>query len=155
MHLASRSPISPWLLLGALALTLGAPCRTPAAAPPVATPAGGDQPVYADSFRSGWVNYGWATIDPANTGPVRRGTASLKISSGGFDGLHLHHSALDTRLYRALTFWISGGPHGPGPRRAHLHLPLPPLFGHDHFVLRRREARQVRALNGGGFHPVI
>lgn len=93
---------------------LGAQVTPPAAQNPAMPADAGkslDQPIYTDALVSGWINYGWAAFDANNATPARSGK-SLKIASEGFDGLHLHHSDLDTSLYENLTFWIHGGAEG-------------------------------------------
>lgn len=107
LNIGSRQVLA---LTFALLLSIASLCSCMAAAG--ANNAEGDQPVYTDSFVSGWINYGWAKIDAGNPSPVHAGKASLKIASNAFDGLHIHHSPLDSRLYRSLTFWINGGPTG-------------------------------------------
>lgn len=99
-------------MIWAVALAFSCGALSGADRPTNLSPAQGDQPVYTDALVSGWINYGWAAIDPSNAGPVHTGKASLKIASNGFDGLHIHHSALDSSLYHGLSFWINGGPAG-------------------------------------------
>ena len=62
--------------------------------------------------KNGWVPFGWATINYANTAPVHSGAASISVSAGPNQALYLHHQPFNTRLYTALTFWIHGGPSG-------------------------------------------
>ena len=62
--------------------------------------------------KNGWVPYGYATINYANTAPVHSGAASISVTAGPNEALYLHHQPFNTRLYTALTFWINGGPSG-------------------------------------------
>src|SRR6266704_2342798 len=75
-----------------------------------------DQQLYTDSLQNGWVPYGWATINYANTSPVHSGadSISVKINStpSNWDAIYIHHDAFDSSPYTNLTFWINGGAAG-------------------------------------------
>lgn len=64
--------------------------------------------VYDDSLESGWQNYGWATINYANTSPVYSGTASISVIDPGtsYEALYLGHAAFNPAPYQSLSFWI-------------------------------------------------
>ena len=68
--------------------------------------------IYANGFRAGWIDYGWAKADPANTSPLHGGKTSLKIACKPFDGYHINHCLVDCRMYQSLSFWINGGETG-------------------------------------------
>lgn len=69
---------------------------------------GQDVVVYDDALENGWQDYGWATINYANTSPVRTGGKSIRVSDPGtsYQALYLHHGAFDPSLYQSLSFWI-------------------------------------------------
>jgi hypothetical protein len=75
-----------------------------------------DQPIYTDSLQNGWMDYGWATINYANTSPVHSGadSISVKINStpSNWDAIYIAHNAFDSSAYTNLTFWINGGVSG-------------------------------------------
>lgn len=64
--------------------------------------------VYDDALENGWQNYGWATINYANTSPVQSGTASISVTDPGtsYEALYLGHAAFNTTPYQSLSFWI-------------------------------------------------
>jgi alpha-N-arabinofuranosidase len=68
--------------------------------------------IYGDSFVSGWQNWSWASVNPANTTPVNSGTSSIAVTSGPYTALSFHHNAMNTSMYSTLTFWINGGSTG-------------------------------------------
>ena len=73
-----------------------------------------DQIIYDDALENGWVNWGWATLNYANTSPVHSGSDSISVTivsagmaihSGiphGFQPLHEHHF-LDERRFQRRT----------------------------------------------------
>ena len=67
-----------------------------------------DMTVYDDALENGWQNYGWATINYANTSPVYSGTASIKVTDPGtsFEAIYLGHGAMNTAPYQSITFYI-------------------------------------------------
>ena len=73
----------------------------------------GSQVVYDDALENGWQNYGWATLNYANTNPVHgvSGT-SIRVDAAAYQALYLHHDAFDATPYASLTFWINGGAAG-------------------------------------------
>ena len=68
-----------------------------------------DQVIYDDALQNGWQNYGWATLNYANTSPVHGGADSISVSSTNYQALYLHHTAMSGTLFTNLTFWINGG----------------------------------------------
>src|SRR6266850_8403956 len=75
-----------------------------------------DQQIYTDSLQNGWVPYGWATINYANTSPVHSGADSISVkinsTSTSWEAIYIHHDAFDSSPYTNLTFWINGGATG-------------------------------------------
>ncbi len=75
-----------------------------------------DQTVYDDTLENGWVSYGWATLNYADTNPVHgTGGDSIRVDAGAYQALYLHHAALDPAGFTTLTFWINGGVSGGQP----------------------------------------
>jgi len=64
--------------------------------------------VYDDALENGWVNYGWATLNYANTSPVHSGSDSISVVDPGStsQALYLHHLAQPVSIYQSLSFWI-------------------------------------------------
>lgn len=73
-----------------------------------------DMTVYDDARQNGWVDYGWATLNYANTNPVHSGSNSISVSvaAGSYQALYLHHDAMDSSSFTNLVFWIRGGNSG-------------------------------------------
>jgi Glycoside hydrolase family 44 len=71
-----------------------------------------NQIVYDDTLENGWQNWGWATLNYANTSPVHNGVNSISVSSTNYQALYLHHTAMNGSLFTNLTFWINGGTGG-------------------------------------------
>ncbi|MFM1767473.1 MAG: hypothetical protein RJA22_2 [Verrucomicrobiota bacterium] len=78
----------------------------------VLAPAQTDQAIYSDALVNGWENWSWATVNLANTTPVRSGTRSISVNSGAWQAIYLHHAAFNTAGYTTLAFWIHGGASG-------------------------------------------
>lgn len=94
------------------ALWSGVAALTLCCAPAARAQWGGDQEVYTDALQNGWQSYGWATLDYANSSPVRSGGASISVSANAWEALYLHHDAQDTSSFTDLVFWIHGGAAG-------------------------------------------
>lgn len=64
--------------------------------------------IYDDALENGWQNYGWATLNYANTSPVHSGSDSISVTDPGasYEALYIAHSAFNPSLYQSLTFWI-------------------------------------------------
>jgi len=71
-----------------------------------------DQVIYTDSLQSGWVSWGWATLDFANAAPVHGGSSSISVTSSNWQALYLHHTAQNGALFENLSFWVNGGSSG-------------------------------------------
>ena len=80
--------------------------------------------VYDNALQNGWQNYGWATINYANTSPVHGGSDSISVTDPGasHQALYLHHSAIDPSLYQSLSFWIY--PTAAGTNQLHVQATL-------------------------------
>ena len=59
-------------------------------------PALADQIIYDDALVNGWQDYGWATLNYANTSPVHSGTYSISVTAGAYEALYLHHAPFAT-----------------------------------------------------------
>ncbi|MGB7747089.1 MAG: glycoside hydrolase family 44 protein [Verrucomicrobiia bacterium] len=87
-----------WWLLVALALQLTAQA---------------DQIIYDDALENNWQNWGWATINYANTSPVHSGSDSISVTiSDAWQGIQIWHSDMDSTPYTNITFWLNGGSSG-------------------------------------------
>ena len=73
-----------------------------------------DQVIYDDSLENGWNNWGWATLNYANTTPVHSGSDSVSVTivNSSQQAIYISHSAFDSTPYTNLVFWINGGPTG-------------------------------------------
>jgi len=71
-----------------------------------------DQIIYDDALENGWQNWGWATINYANTSPVHSGSDSISVTMSAWQGLQIWHADMDSTLYTNLTFWLNGGSSG-------------------------------------------
>src|SRR4051794_16559202 len=70
-------------------------------------------PVYADRLVNGFQDWGWASMDYANSSPSHSGSASVAVTmTGGYQGEQVYHPDLNSSNYTALSFWINGGPTG-------------------------------------------
>lgn len=72
-----------------------------------------DQIIYDDARQNGWQDWGWATLNYANTSPVHAGADSISATfAGTWQGLQLYHADQDSSLFASLNFWINGGASG-------------------------------------------
>ena len=71
-----------------------------------------DQIVYDDALENGWQNWGWATLNYANTSPVHSGSDSISVTMGGWAGIQLYHPNMDSTPYASISFWLNGGSSG-------------------------------------------
>src|ERR1700733_998862 len=72
-----------------------------------------DQIIYDDALENGWQNWGWATLNYANTSPVHSGSDSISVTmSGGYQGIQIWHSDMDSTPYTNISFWLNGGSSG-------------------------------------------
>ena len=64
--------------------------------------------IYDDALENGWEDYGWATLNFANTKPVHSGSDSISVVDPGtsYEALYLGHAAFNPSLYQSLSFWI-------------------------------------------------
>jgi alpha-N-arabinofuranosidase len=69
--------------------------------------------VYDDSLENGWLNYGWATLNYANTSPVHSGSDSISVTiASAYAGIQLYHTDLSSSAYASISFWLNGGSSG-------------------------------------------
>jgi hypothetical protein len=71
-----------------------------------------DQIVYDDALVNGWQNWGWATLNYANTSPVHGGSYSISVAMTGWQGIQLYHPNMDSTPYSSIRFWLNGGSSG-------------------------------------------
>ncbi|MBS1725702.1 MAG: hypothetical protein JST51_03210 [Armatimonadetes bacterium] len=70
-------------------------------------------PAFDDALLNSWQNWSWATVNLGNTSPTHGGTKSISVhENAAYEGFYLHHAALDSSLYRTISFWINGGASG-------------------------------------------
>lgn len=65
--------------------------------------------VYDDALENGWQDYGWATLNFANTNPVLSGdSTSISVVDPGtsYEALYLGHASFNPSAYQSLSFWI-------------------------------------------------
>ena len=70
--------------------------------------------VYSNSLVNGWQNWGYATLNYANTSPVYTGcqySVSVTIGSA-YAGIQIYHSDLNSAPYASISFWLNGGASG-------------------------------------------
>ena len=70
--------------------------------------------IYSNALVNGWANWGWATLNYANTSPVYTGcTDSISVTIvNGWDGIQLWHAEMSDSSYANLSFWLNGGASG-------------------------------------------
>jgi uncharacterized repeat protein (TIGR03803 family) len=69
--------------------------------------------IYTDSLLNGWGNWGWATLNYANTSPVRSGSDSVSVLiTSAYQGMQVVHNDMSSTPYAYLSFWLNGGPTG-------------------------------------------
>ena len=69
--------------------------------------------VFDDALLNSWQNWSWATVNFSNPSPVHAGTTSISVHEvNAFDGLYLHHTNIDSSLYKTVSFWLNGGATG-------------------------------------------
>ncbi len=72
-----------------------------------------DQIIYDDALENGWANWGWATINYANTSPVHSGSDSISVTiPSAWQGIQIWHPDMDSTPYTNISFWLNGGSSG-------------------------------------------
>jgi hypothetical protein len=72
-----------------------------------------DQTIYNDALENNWQNWGWATLNYANTSPVHSGSDSISVTiAGAWQGIQLFHTDQDSVLFSNISFWLDGGATG-------------------------------------------
>jgi hypothetical protein len=74
---------------------------------------GQSQSLFSDTLDNGWEDWGWATLNYANSAPVHAGSKSISVTiAAAWQAIYWHHASFDTTGYTNLTFWINGGATG-------------------------------------------
>jgi hypothetical protein len=72
-----------------------------------------NQIVYDDALENNWQNWGWATLNYANTSPVHSGSDSLSATfSSPWDGIQIWHPDQSSFPFSNISFWLNGGTSG-------------------------------------------
>ena len=72
-----------------------------------------NQVIYDDALENGWQNWGWATINYANTSPVLSGSDSISITmSAAWEGIQIWHPDQSSFPFSSISFWLNGGSSG-------------------------------------------
>jgi len=74
----------------------------------------GSQAIYTDSLQNQWGDWGWTSINYANTSPVHSGSDSISVTiTGAWQAIYIGRNAgLNPSPNNALSFWIHGGSSG-------------------------------------------
>ncbi|HXC98453.1 MAG TPA: glycoside hydrolase family 44 protein, partial [Verrucomicrobiae bacterium] len=69
--------------------------------------------IYDDALENGFQNWGWGTLNYANTSPVHSGSDSISVTLGDYTGIQIvNPSGLNDSTYNSITFWLNGGSTG-------------------------------------------
>jgi len=70
--------------------------------------------IYSNTLANGWANWGWATINYANTSPVYTGCEySISVTmSNGWQGIQIVNTEMSDAPYANISFWLNGGTSG-------------------------------------------
>ena len=72
-----------------------------------------DQIIYDDALENNWQNWGWASLNYANTSPVHSGNDSISVTiTNGYQAIQLYHTDQDSVLFTNISFWLNGGASG-------------------------------------------
>lgn len=72
-----------------------------------------DEVIYDNALENGWQNWGWATLNYANTSPVHSGNDSISVTiASPWEGIQIWHADQNTVPYGSLRFWLDGGASG-------------------------------------------
>jgi hypothetical protein len=72
-----------------------------------------NQVVYDDALENGWQDWGWATINYANTSPVLSGSHSVSITmSAPWQGIQIWHPDQSSFPFSSISVWLNGGASG-------------------------------------------
>ncbi len=86
----------------ALALALSAPCVQ-----------GQNMTIYSNALANGWQDWGWATLNYANTSPVYTGCAdSINVTMSAWQGIQIVNTEMSDAPYASISFWLNGGASG-------------------------------------------
>jgi hypothetical protein len=70
--------------------------------------------IYSNALVNGWQNWGWATLNYANTSPVYPGrTHSISVTiPSAYEGMQILHPDMSNAAYASISFWLNGGASG-------------------------------------------
>ena len=69
--------------------------------------------IYDDALENSWQNWGWTTLNYANTSPVHSGSDSISVTiTNGWVGIQIWHPDMDSTPYTNISFWADGGSSG-------------------------------------------
>jgi hypothetical protein len=69
--------------------------------------------IYDDSLENNWQNWGWATLNYANTSPVHSGSDSISVTiASAYQGIQIYHPDMTNTPYASISFWLNGGASG-------------------------------------------
>jgi hypothetical protein len=70
--------------------------------------------IYDDALENGFQNWGWATLNYANTSPVHSGSYSISVTIvNGYDGIQIvNPTGINDSSFTNITFWLNGGSSG-------------------------------------------
>ena len=72
-----------------------------------------NQIVYDDALENGWQNWGYATLNYANTSPVHSGNDSISVTiAGPWQGIQIYHPDQNSSPFSSISFWLDGGASG-------------------------------------------
>jgi hypothetical protein len=72
-----------------------------------------NQIIYSNALVNGWGNWGWATLDYANTSPVLPGcTDSISVTMTAWSGIQIVNTEMSDSPYSSISFWLNGGASG-------------------------------------------
>lgn len=64
--------------------------------------------LYDDQLENGWQDWSWITRDLNSTAVAHGGRKAIRLTPKGFQGLFLHHDALNTSGYGAVQVYVHG-----------------------------------------------
>src|SRR4030095_9657399 len=64
-----------------------------------------DQQIYSDSLQNSWQNWGWATLNYANSSPVHSGSDSIAvtIADNSYQAVYIAHTAFDSTPFSSIS----------------------------------------------------
>src|SRR5271166_2238327 len=72
-----------------------------------------NQIIYSNALVNGWQNWGWATLNYANTSPVYPGcTDSISVTMTAWSGIQIVNTEMSDSPYSSISFLLNGGASG-------------------------------------------